>query len=110
MREASRRLNEAGKPVSVLKLTRIRPLDPDSIRAALSYKRILFFEEGIRSGGVCERFGAKLLNASYRGLYQPVAIDTFVPACKPERGLAANGLDLAGILAAVQRRMPDAAE
>ncbi len=110
VREASRRLNEAGKPVSVLKLTRIRPLDPDSIRAALSYKRILFFEEGIRSGGVCERFGAKLLNASYRGLYQPVAIDTFVPACKPERGLAANGLDLAGILAAVQRRMPDAAE
>ena len=108
VRQAARQLNEAAKPVSVLKLTRIQPLDPECIRVALRYRRVIFFEEGIRSGGVCEHFGAKLMDACYRGLYQSVAIDTFVPVCKPERGLAANGLDLDGILSVVQRRMGDA--
>ena len=108
VREAARRLNGEGKPVSVLKLTRVLPLEPECIRTAQRYKRVIFFEEGIRSGGLCEHFGAKLMNVSYTGLYQSVAIDTFVPVCRPERGLAANGLDLEGILAMVQRRMTDA--
>lgn len=108
VREASRQLKELGMPVSVLKLTRIQPLDPECIEAALGYPRILFFEEGVRSGGVCEHFGAKLLEAGYTGRYQSVAIDSFVPACQPEKGLAANGLDLAGILSAVQGRGTDA--
>lgn len=98
---AARRLTQAGTPVSVLKLNRICPLDEGSIAAAREYTRVLFFEEGERTGGVGEHFGARLLDAHFAGQYTLHAIDGFLSTCTTEEGLRQAGFDVDGILRAV---------
>ena len=48
---AAEELSGLGVRVSVLKLNRILPLDPECITLAMGYQRVFFFEEGYRSGG-----------------------------------------------------------
>ncbi|MGN0171493.1 MAG: 1-deoxy-D-xylulose-5-phosphate synthase [Acutalibacteraceae bacterium] len=98
---AANELAQNGQFVSVLKLNRIKPIDPDCIRVALSYFRVLFFEEGSRHGGVAESFGAMLAEKNFARRYEIYAIDRFVPCCTTEEGLHMVGLDVDGIVAAV---------
>ena len=85
-------------PVSVLKLNRIKPLSiPD---AALKYKTIVFFEEGIKTGGIAEQTLTKLTEAGWRGRFVICAVDDgFVPHSTVSEALADCGLDRAGIAA-----------
>ncbi len=84
-------------PVSLLKLTRIYPIPEETLAIAASYQRVLFFEEGARSGGIAQKFGAALLDRQYRGSYEPYAIDTFIPTCSVEDGQRLTGLDVDGM-------------
>lgn len=99
--QAAERLRSAGRPVSILKLTRIKPLDVECIALAAGFADIFFFEESIRSGGVGERFGAMLQRQGYGGRYALAAIDGFVPVCRPMAGLHRLGLDADGMTARI---------
>lgn len=80
--------------VSVLKLTQIHPIPEEALSLIMGYHRVIFFEEGARSGGVAERLGALLSERRYDGLYDPVAIDITVPHCSVEEGWKMTGLDV----------------
>ncbi|MCL2488678.1 MAG: 1-deoxy-D-xylulose-5-phosphate synthase, partial [Oscillospiraceae bacterium] len=88
-----------GVKTSLLKLNRIRPIDEECIRPALSYERILFFEEAFRDGGVGERFGCQLSEYGYTGSYEIVAATESIGICGVDSGLAQMGLDVQGMAA-----------
>ncbi len=76
---AYEKLKEYGIDVNVIKLNRVWPIDIAAIKAASKSDITLFFEEGIKSGGVGEAFGTKLLEMKYQGEYAHIAVDnTFV--------------------------------
>ncbi len=102
---AANELAKNGCFVSVLKLNRIKPIDPACVRIALTYFRVLFFEEGSRHGGVGELFGELLSENNFARTYEIYAIDRFVPACTVEQGLHLVGLDAEGIMAAVREQV-----
>jgi len=99
---AATELAKNGCFVSVLKLNRIKPIDPACIKVALTYFRVLFFEEGSRHGGVAEHFGDMLAENNFARTYEIYAVDRFVPACTVSEGLHMVGLDAQGIVAAVR--------
>ena len=83
-------------PVSTLKLNRIKPLELPA--EALKYDRIIFFEEGIKAGGIAEQTLAKLTASGWSGEFAIRAVDDrFVPHSTVKEALAELGLDRAGI-------------
>ena len=97
VRRAAAGLLKVGIPVSVLKLTKIKPIEEECAAIAADYQNVLFFEEGIRSGGAGEAFGIMLMNRGFTGFYDNTAIDDFVPICTPQSGLRQAGLDAESI-------------
>ena len=89
-------------PLSVLKLNRIHPIPDEVLRIAGEYQRVIFFEEGNRSGGVAQQLGAALLENRYFGQYEIQAIDRFIPTCSVEEGLRLCGLDTEGMIRTVR--------
>ena len=83
-------------PVSVLKLNRIKPIElPDE---ALGYNKIVFFEEGIKTGGIAEQTLTKLTESGWRGEFVIRAVDDeFIPHSTVGEALAELGLDCAGM-------------
>lgn len=61
--------------VSLLKLTRIMPIDSKVIDILLEYEQIYFVEEGIQIGGIAQQVGSILLQRGYKGSYNIRAID-----------------------------------
>ena len=61
--------------VKVLKLNRIKPIDEAAVEAVINSKHIFFYEEGVRSGGIAEKFAALLLQNGYKGTYDITAVD-----------------------------------
>ncbi len=85
--------------VSILKLCRVKPLPEDAVEKASAFKRIFFFEEGMESGGVGERFYLRLRDYDYKGSYTLTAIkDRFIPQATVDEQLRELGLDCAGIV------------
>ena len=65
--------------VKIIKLNRIKPLPEKAVDAALGCKKVLFFEEGMKNGGIGEKFGCNLLLKGYEGKYRLTAVeDEFV--------------------------------
>ena len=91
-------LYDFGIPVSVLKLTRIMPVEEECAIIASGYDKVFFFEEGIRNGGIGELFGSMLIGRRYAGHYENTAIEGFVPPCSPNIGLQRAGLDAESIV------------
>lgn len=100
MTAAAREASQRGEPVDWLRLVRISPIPEEALRTALSYKRVVFFEEGILQGGIGERFGAALLEMGYSGGFEVVGVDgQFVPAGTVAQQLELFGLDRASMAA-----------
>ncbi len=89
-------------PLSVLKLNRVHPLPEEALRIAAEYQRVIFFEEGNRSGGVAQQLGAALLENRYYGQYEICAIDRFIPTCSVEEGMRLCGLDTQGMIRTIR--------
>ncbi len=98
-----RQRRAAGLPTAVLKLNRLHPIEEAVVAIAGQYRRVLFFEEAARRGGVGEAIGHRLMAAGYDGHYALRAIDRPPGACTVEEGLADAGLDAAGIAAFIDR-------
>ncbi|MBE6741852.1 MAG: 1-deoxy-D-xylulose-5-phosphate synthase [Ruminococcaceae bacterium] len=59
----------------VVKLNRIKPIDEAVFSQLENCSRILFFEEGIKTGGVGEVFGAKLKEHKSNAEFKHIAVD-----------------------------------
>ncbi len=78
----------------VLKLNRIKPIDPEALEEVMGAKHIFFYEEGVRSGGIGEKFAAELLQRGYKGSYDITAIeDCFVKQAKVPELIKQYGFD-----------------
>ena len=76
-------LTLSGKNVFLLSLNQIKPIPEYIVKKALCYSKIYFFEEGIRSGGVGEKFASLLMQCGYKGEFALTSIeDKFVEQAK----------------------------
>ncbi len=67
-----------GYHTSLLKLTRIFPIEDEIISIAQQYRIVLFFEEGMVNGGISSIIGAKLVETEFQGKYMRIACDSFI--------------------------------
>ncbi|MBR3148809.1 MAG: 1-deoxy-D-xylulose-5-phosphate synthase [Eubacterium sp.] len=83
----------------VIKLNRIKPIDVEVINHVKNAKNIYFFEEGIRSGGVGEHFGAMLAENGIDAVYHHIAVnDEFVKQAPVASQLKKYNLDRESII------------
>jgi len=68
------------------------------VEIACGYDRIVFFEEGILSGGIAERLCRALAECGWRGSFEAVGADSFVPAATVNEQLEMFGLDKASMI------------
>ena len=77
--EALGLLKKSGIDASILKLNRIRPIPQEAVIIAGKAKRVFFFEEGVKTGGIGEKLAAQLLENGFKGDYSITAVnDKFV--------------------------------
>lgn len=87
----------------LIKLNRIKPICPAAVSAALTCRRVFFFEESERSGGAGEEFGYLLSRAGFKGEYILHAVENrFVPQSEDKILLARYGFDEEGIISEVR--------
>lgn len=67
------RAKEKGMCCDLLKLTRIFPISDAVVQLAMSYRHIVFLEEGYYYGGISQMFGDLLMEQGYQGSYRRVA-------------------------------------
>lgn len=100
--DASSTLKKRGISVEVIKLNRIKPIDPTVIELLLKKKNVFFFEEGEKTGSVAEVLGRQLVEAGYEGEYFIRAVeDKFVPHASVSAQLKSSLLDSDNIVAFV---------
>lgn len=101
--EAAELLSRQGIPLKLLKLNRVIPIDPAVVEAVLSCGSVLFFEEGVRLGGIGEHFGFLLEERGFVGSYQLHAIEQpFIMHAPMFRSLEALGLSVPAMEKAVR--------
>lgn len=77
--KAVKALEAKGIAVRIIKLNKIKPFSPLAVENALDCSKVFFFEEGMKGGGVGEKFGSVLLESGYKGKYKIYAVeDEFV--------------------------------
>lgn len=88
---AQSRLADNGIDIAVIKLNKIYPFSDDLMKKVGGYKKIYFFEEGIKSGGIAEHLAACVSNEVDFKIF---AVDnTFVQAASTESALKKYHLD-----------------
>lgn len=87
------RLKAEGIELAIAKLNCIFPIEQDFYAKILRFQKIVFFEEGMQTGGINESFVAGLQQAGHRGSVQVFAINGFVPHQSTERALQRFCLD-----------------
>ncbi len=95
---AAKKLSQENTPVDLLKLGLVKPIPPDAVRKASAYNNIIFFEEGIKHGGVGENLCALLCESGWNGQFTIRAVDDrFIPHASVDSSLAKLGLDPDGM-------------
>ncbi len=82
--EASKIAALSGAECAVLKMTKIFPISNEVVSEALSYERVVFFEEGIENGSIAEHFGSMLHKCGFKGKYEIHAINGFIKQASVE--------------------------
>lgn len=87
-------LRQQGRELCILKLCRIKPIAPEAVSFAKGFKKIHFFEEGMRSGSVADSFRDLLEETDFDGAYHVTAVDDiYVQHASVKSSLKALGLD-----------------
>ena len=87
-------LRQKGRELCILKLCRIKPIDPQAVAFARGFKRIHFFEGGMRSGSVADSFRDLLDDADFGGTDRVTAVDNiYVQHASVKNTLIALGMD-----------------
>lgn len=101
--KAYEQLKAEGEGFAILKLNKIKPISEQAVKTALKYKKVHFFEEGMKSGGAAAGFGEMLIKSGFDGGYDISAIDNeFVKQAQVERSLELLGLDRQAMKTAAQ--------
>lgn len=101
-------LKEQGVDVCILKLCKIKPINPEAISVAMGFKRIWFFEEGVKNGGIARTFGDLVQLNNFDGNYYIKAINNgFVKQMSVTQALEMLGLDSKGIADRIQKDLKD---
>ena len=104
--DAADALQAQGKAVLVLALNQIKPLPQAAIELLQNKKRVFFFEEGLRAGGIGEKTAAALLENGFRGTFRLIAVeDRFVPQGTVEEQLRQFGLDSKSMVETIGKEM-----
>ncbi len=95
--DAHNTCEKSGYKTSLLKLTRIFPVDEDLVEKALKYKIVIFFEESSGYGGISTIFGSLLSQYGFGGRYVRVSADNFlkhasIPALLEKTDLSAHAV------------------
>ena len=97
-------LEADGINCDILKLTQIYPIAQELIKEIKDYKRIVFFEEAQKNGGVSSVVGDMLVWKGYSGDYTRVAIDGFVKQASVNSALSKYGLTCDKMADYIRRR------
>ncbi len=101
---AKRALAGEGITVDFLKITRLLPIAEEIYQICKQYRRVLFYEEGIRNGGLGQRLLDGLYQRGFDQQYRLRAIDQFVPHGKVQELLCDLGLDQAAMMRDVKQQ------
>lgn len=83
----------------VIKLNRIKPINPNVLGLLKNVKTVYFFEEGIKSGGVGECFGSMLAESDVTAKFRHICIeDEFIKQASVESQLKKYRLDKESII------------
>ncbi len=89
---------------AVIKLNKIYPLSNELIEVVKNYKKVYFFEEGIKKGGIAEQLASKLLENGVTVDYKIRAIDNaFVPSSDIESAFRKYGFDTESMINFLQQ-------
>ena len=80
-----------------LLLLKIFPINSEAVDIAAGYGEVYFFEEGMKNGGIAEKFLCALYERGFSGKYHITAPENTVGAADIETQLADAGLDRAGM-------------
>jgi len=83
-------------------LLKIFPISPEAVEAAAGYSKVYFFEEGMKSGGIAEKFLCSLYEYGFRGEYSITAVNGAVGAADIETQLSEAGMDRESIIRKVR--------
>lgn len=89
------------KGADTLTLLKIFPIPEEAAETAAGYKRVLFFEESMKNGGIGEKFLSAIYERGFSGKYRLTALTAPSAAADVDTQLAQAGLDRAGIVRAV---------
>lgn len=96
--KAKEMLAKKGIEVCILKLCKIKPIDPLAFDFATEFNTVWFFEEGIKTGSVARNFGDALLARQFNGCYHIKTIgDKFVKQMSVSEALHMLKLDAEGM-------------
>ena len=102
---AKEALSKDGIEVCILKLCRIKPINPQAIEFARGFKGVWFFEEGILNGGIARTFSDMLTLGGFEGSYHIRAIrDGFVKQMSVDEALHMLRLDAEGMAENIKKR------
>lgn len=72
----------------------VKPIPEKAVHIILEYEQVLFFEEGMKSGGMGERLLSELYAGGFKGSFRITAVgEEFVPAAEAETQLRKFKLD-----------------
>lgn len=100
-------LREDGIECTLLKLTKIFPVEESLIDEILKYKAVFFFEESEKNGSVSEYLSCKLIEKRYCGTFRAVCSEGFVKAASVESALSALGLDRDSMVNTIRKYAED---
>ena len=101
-------LKEQGIDVCLLKLCKIKPINPKTVEFAKRFKSVWFFEEGIKNGGIARTFSDMLTHVGFTGNYHLWAIhDEFVKQMSVNEALQMLKLDSEGMVEVVTKDLND---
>ncbi len=104
--KAYEKLNADGIKVKIIKLNIIVPIPEESAEDIKNTKKVFFFEEGVKSGGVGESFASLILENKLSTEFSLIAFpDCFVKQGKTDSILKQYNLDCDGIYRTVKESL-----
>lgn len=104
--EAAKNLFDKGINTKIIRLHKIKPLPHAAVEAAAECKNVFFFEEGMRSGGVGEKFASELLEVGFNGKFSITAVDgEFVAHASVARLMEKYSMDAAGMARKIENEV-----
>ncbi len=90
---------EADESITLIKLNKIFPISDALVLGLKNCKKIDFYEESVKSGGIGEHLSALLLENGFKGEFIIHAVNNeFVPMAKTDVALKKLGLDYESML------------